>query len=155
MIDRLFSYLAAFARRIVARLLSRRVDDEVASTADEARRKRYTRVVEYSEVESTTSQQEAMSLLERRQTALAIVCNEVSDKWLMLWCPCGCHRVRRISVSRSVQPAWYLYRSDNGLVSLRPSVHLQVECCVHFVLTNSKAYVLSSIDDRHISLPNA
>ena len=97
--------------------------------------------VVYSTVKVVDTQDEAAEAAREGNTLALIRGGIQGAKWLVMICPCGCGEIRRISLSKHIQPAWTLMISEDNEISLRPSVYLRGDCHAHFVLRDNVAYV--------------
>lgn len=55
-------------------------------------------------------------------------------RWLILKCPCGCGVEIPINLDSRAGPAWRLYKSKKGGVSVYPSVWRDEGCESHFII---------------------
>ncbi len=154
MIDRILASLKWILLRLRLWPLRSTVDRSSRPPATDPFFKRplYSHTVDYPPVSVAASQSEAVEMLARTR-GLVLVQSGSDYKWLLMWCPCECGRVRRISVSAKIRPTWRLEMSKGGSVSLYPSIHLQEECRAHFILRNNRALVLSAVGDRNGAPP--
>jgi hypothetical protein len=97
-------------------------------------------VVAYDGLEIVSTQNEGISVVTSGKI-IAFVGTPAAPKWLMLHCPCGCGKVRRINLSPHSGPAWRLRLGPGPSASLYPSVWLQADCYAHFILRDNNASV--------------
>lgn len=57
-----------------------------------------------------------------------------------LLCPCGCRDVINLSLVEDRSPSWRITRSQDGRVTLMPSVWRTVGCRSHFVLYRGNVF---------------
>lgn len=78
----------------------------------------------------------AEELPDRLDPKAVYVLGEGNHRWFVtMICPCGCGATLQMSLLPDARPRWRLIEhSDDGTISLQPSVWRQVGCRSHFFL---------------------
>ena len=88
---------------------------------------------------------EADEVLLSRDTLVMIVRGK--PRALKLRCPCGCGDLLTVSVDPETHPHWRV-RTLGSRLSISPSVWRETGCHSHFVLRDSKIYLLTKRSKR-------
>lgn len=68
-------------------------------------------------------------------------------RWLVMACPCGCGEEIRVNLDRRSGPAWRIYTSSRGELSVFPSVWRDSGCGSHFVIWSDRLYLFGRYMD--------
>lgn len=64
----------------------------------------------------------------------AVLIDRGGPRWLVLSCPCGCGEQFPINLDPRAGPAWRLYKSNETLLSVFPSVWRDTGCRSHYII---------------------
>jgi len=110
--------------------------------------RKLTKEVAYGATALVATQDDASQLINENKSAIAIVGHSKLAKWAVFLCPCGCGDTLRVSLQRSIPPAWRIRLTRDNRVTLSPSVWRESACMSHFVLSKSIAYLFVELKAR-------
>ncbi len=78
----------------------------------------------------------------------AVLIDRGGPRWLILSCPCGCGEHFPINLNSRTGPAWSLYDTPQGQLSVFPSVWRESGCQSHYIIWRGKIYLFGKSVDR-------
>lgn len=76
-----------------------------------------------------------------------LVGREEQPRWLVMTCPCGCGDEIRVNLDHRSGPAWRIYTSPQGRLSVYPSVWRDSGCGSHFIIWSDRLYLFGRYPD--------
>ncbi len=82
----------------------------------------------------------------------AVLVSRGRPRLLLLACPCGCGEHFPINLDERAGPAWRLYRSRAGALTLYPSVWRESGCYSHYIIWRDQILLFGESEDEFDSV---